>query len=29
VLIVGYAIDRVVGKRGDTLDYLMIARRPW
>jgi SAM-dependent methyltransferase len=28
VLIVGYGLDRLFGKRGDTLDHVMVARRP-
>jgi SAM-dependent methyltransferase len=28
VLMVGYGLDRLFGKRGDTLDHVMVARKP-
>ena len=28
LLMVGYGMDRLFGKRGDTLDHVMVARRP-
>ncbi len=29
VLMAGYALDKLFGKRGDTLDYVMTARKPY
>lgn len=28
VLMIGYGLDRLFGKRGDTLDHVMVARKP-
>jgi SAM-dependent methyltransferase len=28
VLMIGYGLDKLFGKRGDTLDYMMVARKP-
>ena len=29
LLVVGYGLDKVFGKRGDTLDHVMVARKPF